>query len=63
MDFNPYYEEKINQMNKMLDRIQKENNEIQAENVELDKELVLLQNDIETNYTEILNLIEPLKNK
>ncbi len=61
MDINPYYEEKIIKMTKLMERINQENEEIIKENETMEKELEDLKNEIEVNYENMRTLIEPLK--
>lgn len=60
---NPYYEEKLKNLNNMLDKVKQENSEIEKQNAEITESLKELEKQIETNYEKILKTIEPLKAK
>lgn len=62
MDINPYYEEKIQKMTKLMERINQENEDIINENEAMEKELEDLRKEIELNYDNMKALINPLKN-
>ena len=63
MDFNPYYEERLANMNRLLQKIQDENKDVEKQNQDLAEELKNLELEIENSYKSICSLIEPLKNK
>lgn len=60
---NPYYEEKLKNLNSMLQKVQDDNSELEKENEEIKVSLEELENEIKENYDSILKKIEPLKVK
>jgi len=60
---NPYYEEKLKNLNAMLKRVEDENVELEFENNEIKKNLEELNKEIQENYLNISKTIEPLKTK
>lgn len=58
---NPYYDEKLKNLNTMLKKVQDENKDIEQQNQDIKKSLDELEEEIKKNYDEIIKSIAPLK--
>lgn len=60
---NPYYEDKLKNLNSMLEKVLNENEEIEKQNQDIKENLEKLEKQIIENYDEIIKQVEPLKAK